>query len=467
MKYKIANELRVIDPTPEFRSWVIQNYRLENPAYQKKIRMKLWIGNTPKHLDLFRADGGGVVLPYGTINRFLNRFPDSECVGVHFKRKEHIEYSLKLDLLDYQEPAVAACVAAKHGILQAPAGSGKTMMGLALAARIGGRTLWLTHTQDLLKQSEERARSVYKREDAFFGRITEGKVSLGSGITFATVQTMANLDLNTYRDLFDTVIVDECHRVCGTETSCNRFKVILSALAARHKYGLSATVHRADGLIGCAFALLGDICYTVSAAVVSDRVITPQIIARTTEFLPPKECLDTDGTIIFAKLITEICKDEKRNEQIVGDLMQNCKHYNLILSDRVEHLYTLRNALPITWHKYTEVIDSKHSQTKAGKLERENAIERMRKRESHFLFATYALAKEGLDIPCLDRLYLVTPQKDYAVITQAVGRIQRKAENKETPVCYDYVDSMLGSLFRMFRNRKTHYKKLKCEILEE
>lgn len=73
--------------------------------------------------------------------------------------------------------------------------------------------MWLTHTADLLSQSRERAARYMDK--SMIGTITEGKVNIGSGITFATVQTMCKLDLAQYRDMWDVIIVDECHRVAG------------------------------------------------------------------------------------------------------------------------------------------------------------------------------------------------------------------------------------------------------------
>ena len=81
------------------------------------------------------------------------------------------------------------------------------------------------------------------------GTITEGKANIGQTMTFATIQTMGKMDLELYRDEWDCIIVDECHRVSGTSTAVTQFSKVLNALRARHKYGLSATVHRADGLI--------------------------------------------------------------------------------------------------------------------------------------------------------------------------------------------------------------------------
>lgn len=54
----------------------------------------------------------------------------------------------------------------------------------------------------------------------------------------------------------------------------------------------------------------------------------------------------------------------------------------------------------------------------------------MRAGRKDILFASFGLAKEGLDIPSLASLFLVSPQKDYAVVTQSIGRIARVEARK-------------------------------------
>ena len=103
--------------------------------------------------------------------------------------------------------------------------------------------------------------------------------------------------------------------------------------------------------------------------------------------------------------------------------------------------------------------------SKAKKVEREQAIEDMRTGRKRYLFATYALAKEGLDIPRLDRLFLTTPQKDYAVIVQSVGRVARPFKDNQQPIVYDYVDN-IRSLLKSYKQRCTSYRKCGCKIIE-
>jgi len=103
-------------------------------------------------------------------------------------------------------------------------------------------------------------------------------------------------------------------------------------------------------------------------------------------------------------------------------------------------------------------------QSKKAKAEREQALEDMRTGKKKYLFASYGLAKEGLDVPCLDRLFLASPCKYSAIITQAVGRIRRTAEGKETPIVYDFVDSEIGFCKGAYKKRCTSYRKMGAVI---
>lgn len=457
----VGNQLRIQKPTANLLDWCKKNMVLANPDYAKKVRMHLWLGNTPQKLYLMQWDGDTLVLPYGCLNTVLSM---GECEVINdLPSPKKVDFGCSVPLYDYQEAAKEAMLKAYYGILQSPAGSGKTQVGIALAAALGRKTLWLTHTRDLLSQSKNRAEQYMS--PSLTGTITEGRVQIGKAITFATVQTMCNLDLGRYRDVWDCIIVDECHRVAGTPTSVTQFSKVLNSLAARHKYGLSATVHRADGMIAATYALLGQIAYQVPDAAVAEKVMTVSVLPRPTHQGLSREFLDTDGTIIYAKLVNFLADRYDRNELIAADLAENRNHYNLILSDRLSHLEYLMKHLPHDLRDQAVMVDGKMTSEKA-KAMREQAIEDMRQGRKRYLFATYSLAKEGLDIPRLDRLYLATPQKDYAVITQSIGRIARTFEGKAEPVVYDYVDEGIQYLVRSYKKRCATYRKCGCKFIE-
>lgn len=460
MLIEVSNTLTVENPTPEMVLWCKRNLTIPNPEYAKKSRMNLWLGNTPKVLSLYETRGTTLVLPFGTLRLLPKDISDKALFLSEFAAPVEVNYNADVPLYDYQEIAVQAMVAAKYGILQSAAGSGKTQMGIALAARLGRRTLWLCHTLDLIKQSKERAK-LYMSED-LMGTITEGKVNLGKGITFATIQTMCKLDLAQYRDYWDCIITDEVHRVSGSPTAVTQYQKVLNSLSARHKYGLSATVHRSDGMIKATYALVGEVAYKVPDEAVANKIMKVGIYPVGTGVQISREALNTDGTLNYTKLITYLTENAARNQLIADSIEQRP---SLILSDRLNHLETLISLLPVDMQKDAVMISGKMT-TKKGKAEREQALEDMRSGKKKYLFATYSLAKEGLDVPRLERLYLTTPQKDYAVVTQSIGRIARTFDGKSDPIAYDFVDD-IAYLVKSYKKRCTTYRKNGCYFVKE
>lgn len=462
MRVSIGATITVENPSQALNDWCEEHLVIPNPEYAKKVRMHFWVGNTPKTLSLYELRGNALILPFGILRDVQHFLWGHPCTS-EFPEPVEIAYGGEVPLYSYQDDAVNVVKECRYGILQSPAGSGKTQMGIALVMRYGRRALWLTHTADLLNQSKARAERYMDKR--LIGTITEGKVNIGQGITFATIQTMCRLDLAQYKDLWDVIIVDECHRVAGTPTAMTQFFKVLNSLSARHKYGLSATVHRADGMIPATYALLGHVVHTVPDEAVKDKIMQVGIKPLGTGVKLSRECLNTDGTINYTKLISYLCENKERTHYIGSWIVAEADHPCLILSDRLNHLEALMNTLPRSMREMSVMISGKMT-TKKGKAEREQAIEDMRTGRKRYLFATYSLAKEGLDIPCLERLFLTTPQKDYAVITQSIGRIARTHEGKKPPIAYDFVDD-IGFLVKSYKKRCSTYRKNGCYFEED
>jgi superfamily II DNA or RNA helicase len=79
--------------------------------------------------------------------------------------------------------------------------------------------------------------------------------------------------------------------------------------------------------------------------------------------------------------------------------------------------------------------------------------------ELDVLFAV-DIAKEGLDIPRLDRLFLVAGGRNEAELEQKVGRIQRACPGKLDAVVFDIVDERIGVLRAQYYARRKVYKSL-------
>ena len=457
MRVAISNVITIEDPIPKIKQWCVDNLEMPNPEYIKKARMNLWLGRTPERIRLYEIHGNSLRLPFGVLRELIPMFKGSEII-TEFVEPEKIDYHSAVELYDYQKDAVEQCVSKKYGILQSPAGSGKTQMAIAMICQYSERALWLTHTHDLLLQSKERAERYI--DSSLLGTITEGKVNVGKGITFATIQTMCKVDLAQFKDTWDVIVCDECHRISGSPTTVTQYYKVLNALSARHKYGLSATVHRSDGMIAATHALIGQVIYTVPELAVADKIMKVGIRTVGTGIGMSPEFLNSDGTLNYTSMISWLAENEQRNQVILSELIREKGHHCLILSDRLEHLETLMNSLPENMRSDAVMVSGKMT-SKSGKRQRDGAIEAMRKGEKLYLFATYGLAKEGLDVPCLDRLFLATPQKDYAVVTQSIGRIARTCEGKDEPIALDFVDDILYCR-KAFKARCRTYKKNNC-----
>ena len=347
----------------------------------------------------------------------------------------------------------------KNGILVMPCGAGKTQTGLEVVARIGGRALWLTHTQDLLNQSMNRAKSVFGCPLSSYGTITGGKVNIGEGITFATVQTMSKLDLTEYKDFWDVVIVDECHRAIGSPTKVMQFYKVLSNLSCRYKFGLTATPKRADGLEKAMFALIGDVLCEVSKKEVANTTCPVVVITMETGYKPNTDmALAGDGTINYAGLVNDLTHDEKRMKVVSEVLNHNCNAATLVLSNRVEYLRLLQRE-----YQRDSVCLSMLGNSKAAKAERKEALRKLNDGEISCVFATYQLAKEGLDVPNLRYVVFATPEKDETTVMQAAGRVGRKADGKEFGTVIDFVDDF-GMYYGWASKRQKTYRKLGYDL---
>lgn len=457
MFFTIDNELKISYPTPEVLNAIKKDLTFDNPEYVARKRMGKWTGNCPRNITLYREekDGQGDIhyfVPYGYMYA-LQGFMRKENTYSWLKFQPKVDYHSTLELRPYQETAVTAMLRHPYGILQSRPATGKTIMGIAMIARRGRRALWLAHTKDLVDQAYTQAKKYLDK--SLLTVSTEGKVKIGAGITFATVQTMSSfVALERYKNYFDIIIVDECHRVCTSAKSVGMFYKVVNTLAAPYKYGLSATVHRADGMIGATFAILGNVTYTVPDSAIENQVMPVRVDAIYTN-VGYNDCfLDADGTMIFAKYINYLAENTHRNN-IAAEMLAHEKHPCLVLTDRIAQSQLLYDAIG---REDARVVTGK---TKIE--ERRAALADMRTGRANILFASYNLAKEGLDIPRLSRLYMLTPHRDSAVIEQAIGRIARIHPDKEDAICYDFVDNTIYAQ-KSFRRRLRIYRKIGCEI---
>jgi superfamily II DNA or RNA helicase len=445
---QITNVIRIKHVPRALADRIKNDLTLPNPAYEQAVKMGRYAGNIPQRLELWELDGPALTLPRGygtTLLRHCRALGITPTVDERRVTLSAVTFDSQINLRPYQVGAVERLVQRIAGGLVAPCGAGKTTVGLEVIARIGQPALVLVHTRELAAQWIDRAVQFLRIPREEIGLIGDGKQSVGTRLTIGLVQTLAKRDLSDIRARFGLVLLDEAHHA-----PASTFQQVFGAFPARYRLWLSATPERADGLHPILYAVGGPVLHGIDRADLP--TITPTLHVVETGFTA---CEDE-----YTALLTRLTQDERRNDLIVDAIAAHARgHHSLVLSERVEHVQTLRAMLEASMP--TLRIATLTGQM--AKRERASVMERVQAREIDVLFATQ-LAREGLDIAHLDQLFLACPKKAAGALEQECGRIMRPAQEKTAAAVWDFWDSGSPMLRKQFWARRETYGKLGMEV---
>jgi superfamily II DNA or RNA helicase len=459
MNITIDSMIRLRDVPVHILLAIKKELTINNPMYIKKKRMGLNLWGTEKEIKFYSEEDGALVLPRGYMDRLFFLTGGSEYQENRLL-KQNVIYPQKPKLRDYQEPFPRRAKGSLgNGVYVMPCGAGKTSSAMGVIYELQQPTLWITHTLDLLNQSMESAKKFLGLTGAQIGIIQGDKCSIGSHMTFATVQTLANRDLTDIVKRFGCIIVDECHLVFkGDGKNLRMFNGVISQFPAYYRFGLTASEFRSDGLIQSMFHILGPKLYEVDQDDPRLMTMKPRVEFIPTEFFyqPPED------KMLNVAIMTSKMKDDAARNVILKSVLINhvdSSDYCLVLGDNLEHLRMLKTFVEKQGRLAAFVCGE------TPKPERKRIMDDMRSGQYHYLFATYQLAKLGLDIPILNKLIQATPKRDKTSIQQAVGRVMRPEEGKKQPVVYDIIDKLTPQLRNWGYDRAKVYRKLGCEII--
>jgi superfamily II DNA or RNA helicase len=393
------------------------------------------MGITAPSFKVFREAAGYVCVPrYYGVDHIGPPTRDTRPAPV----PAHIEFSGVLRDETRQNEAfragVKAFAEAGGGVLSLDAGFGKTILALALSAHLKVRTMIIVHKEFLANQWKERILQFCP--GATIGRVQQDKVEVECDFVIAMIQTLCSREQTL--GLFDSVgllIVDEAHHIGAAAFSQTMFKV-----CPKYTLGLTATPERKDGLTRVMYWFLGPEFFRVQ------RTNQKQVRVTTLEYNdvrfregPP---CTRFGKVNLSGMITELTELAWRNELIL-ETVKDCLKENrriLILTDRRAHC-----------DFFLDHFGEELAGLYVGAMKEEALNESAKRR---IVIATFAMAQEGLDIPVLDTVVLVTPKSD---VTQAVGRILRETKGKvNDPLIFDIADRW-SLLHAMYRKRLAMY----------
>ena len=245
IRFRLTPDIRQTEP--EFVQAIRDDMLVDNPEYAEAVKYNRYAGNIPEHIVLWEYDAltGTLAVPRGygrTLSAYLKAFRISWDAVDERVTLNPVSFDSRIVLRDYQVPAVEAALKATGGVLVAPAGSGKTQIGLEIIARLGQPALWLTHTVGLADQVAKRAAEFLSLTRDEIGLVGAGRHRVGDRLTIGIIQTVTNMDLTELGRRFGTVVVDEIHH--GPAIS---WQNVINQLPARYRFGVTATPERADG----------------------------------------------------------------------------------------------------------------------------------------------------------------------------------------------------------------------------
>jgi hypothetical protein len=188
-----------------------------NTEYLTKKRFGASLYRVQKYFRLIEESDKTITLPRGFLSKLLKfLYENNMKYEVHFTTPNSVTCKFKnnIKLTEIQENIVHSAMVEKQGVIVAPPGSGKTMMGMELIARHQKPALVLVHRKQLLDQWVDRIQTYLNIPKAHIGTFSSGKKIAGTEITVGLLQSFARAkDLSELRDKFGTIIVDECHHI--------------------------------------------------------------------------------------------------------------------------------------------------------------------------------------------------------------------------------------------------------------
>jgi superfamily II DNA or RNA helicase len=425
----------------------------QNPEFHMKQSMRLSTALTPRiiccaeelpqHVALprgCRLDLEALLRDLGIALEIVDERVGGESLAVRFLG----------NLTQVQDQAARALLAHDCGVLVAPPGTGKTVVGAYVVAARARSTLVLVHRRPLLDQWRTQL-AVFLGVDAKqIGQIGAGKRNFTGRIDVAMIQSLVRND--GVADLvagYGQVIVDECHHLPAMS-----FERVLASAKARYVVGLTATPQRRDGHHPITQMQIGPVRFTVNAkSQVSQRPFEHRLIVRETAFRLSSAA--TDGGI--QGLYGVLAQDESRNAMILNDVISALADGRspILLTERKDHLeYFARKLRPFARHL---VVLRGGMGAKAAR-EAHEQLAAIPDAEERLLLATGRYIGEGFDDPRLDTLFLALPISWKGTLIQYTGRLHRLHPGKRDLRIFDYVDRDVPMLLRMFEKRLRGYR---------
>ncbi|NLC99373.1 MAG: DEAD/DEAH box helicase [Gammaproteobacteria bacterium] len=352
-------------------------------------------------------------------------------------------------LRPYQQDAVDATL--KHfrksdesAVIVLPTGAGKSLVIAELARLARRKILVLTHVKELVEQNHAKYES-YGLVGGVFSAGLNRKDNHHQ-VTFASVQSAA-ANLEQFKDEYSLIIIDECHRVSGEETS--QYHKIIEQLREQNKglkvLGLTATPYRLGmgwiyryhyrgfvrseedkPFVHCINEL--SLIYMISKGYLTKPELIDAAVAQY-DFSALTQ--NRFGEYAEKEVNQLLNKHQRVTRAIIEQVMELAvkRQAVMIFAATVDHAKEITSYLPA---EQTALITGATEQR-----ERDQLIQRFKQRQLKYLVNVSVLTT-GFDAPHVDFIAILRPTQSVSLYQQIVGRGLRLDEGKKDCLVIDY-----------------------------
>jgi len=317
-----------------------------NPKYAQVINLGKSAFGVDREIYFYEEHANSLDVPVGFVPELLEFLPVDPK-----------------DLIDgrFEAPGVTAMMDKTIGVIQAPTGSGKSVMIVDYVTRRKQPTLVMVNTIELANQMIKNfVRFTNKTEDEI-GFIGSGVWKV-RGVTITILQTMVRLSKTEIRFLnnsFGQIIVDETHII-----PARTFYNVIRNLDAKYKFGFSATPERDDGLTSVIYWATGPKICELTLTDVKDKIVIPTVRKVKTSYYFPLWSSDE-----YSAMVDDLIDDGDRNKLILETVDQYKKNQQIvILTTRVKHAMFLAEQLRKRKYKADYLVSRTPHPTERGKF---------------------------------------------------------------------------------------------------
>jgi len=371
---------------------------------------------------------------------FFKRYPVRDLrpipqLGFNLKLKKKVKKDHRW--LDGQKRCVEEFLKHGHGIVKSDTGSGKTVIGVAIAAALGLTTLVISKRKDGNRHwlKEFRKLTNITKLEKKLGRKLIGMYHAKNRkiypITIGTVQSFTQSkrgfkDLIRYQNEFGTLLADEVH-----ELVTKRYSIVPSSFNTTVICGLTATEEREDKLHLREFDIFGPVVVEGEG-----RQMEPTVTFIKTGVKVPmwiyKKNWHPGAKWNFC--LKHLAKSKSRYDTILSWLYKDIEDERKIVCISPQQKIFIRE---ITKRLRMDGYDVAY--VDGDTKNRDQIYQDMHEGRYHVLCASKVM-DALVNIESLDCLHFVAPLVKHGPVKQIYGRARREWQGKRTPLVRDYVD---------------------------